>query len=143
LPSRRDVDPSLVGTEPVDQVIADQRAVGEHPGVHLEVVLDDAVLGDMAGPPLGFRLDVGAIETPSALSELEALAVELVDPFVLSLGKARAKARDPAGGGHSQKPPLRSVKRAPGPPLVGDLARQEERVAPESAEDFQVPALRC
>jgi hypothetical protein len=105
-------------------------------------VLDDAVVGDVAGAPIRFGVDVRAVEPPGALGEVEALAVELVDPLVLSLRKARPEARHPPRRGHSQQPPLARVKRLPGPPLVGDLARQEEPVAPEGAEDFQIPCLR-
>ena len=96
----------------------------------------------MAGAPLGFLLDVGPVEAPAALAELEPLAVELVDPLVLSLREAWPEPCDPPRRGHSQEPPLRRVERAPRPPLVGDLACQEEPVAPEGAEDFQIPCLR-
>jgi hypothetical protein len=72
----------------------------------------------------------------------KALAGELVDPLVLALRQPGPEAHHTAGGRHQHHPSLRCPRRFPGPPLAGDLARQQEPVAPEGAQDFQVPRLR-
>jgi len=80
----RHVEAALVGPEPVGDNPLREPAIGHHPGVDLEVVLDDAVVGDVALAPLRLLRDERSDVVPIDPAELEAATRELVDPLVLT-----------------------------------------------------------
>jgi hypothetical protein len=114
----------LVRTEPIDDRVTGQLAVGHHPGVGLEVVLHHPVVAHMALAPLRVRRDVWAGLVVEPLCKVEALPGELVDPLVLAAGEPGPEAFDPACSRQAPEPLLCGVAGAAWPPLAGDLAGQ-------------------
>ena len=85
---------------PVDQVGAEQAAVGEHPGVELDVVQRVAVVEDLAGLEAGARVDdTGVAQQPVAWRG------ELVGPFVGAARAVGAEAFEVAGAEEFDEPP--------------------------------------
>jgi hypothetical protein len=106
----------LVFALPFDQRVAELSAVGEHPGVELDVVEGAAVVEDVAG----FEAGAG-VDDADVAEEAVSGGAEEVGPFVGAAGAVGAEAFEVASAEESYEPAARGLDRSVGPPQFAQL----------------------
>ena len=132
------LDARLVGACPVQQSVAEQLAVPEHPFVRAQVVDDVAVVEDRLSP----RRELQARrECAGLLRGAEAVAGKAVGPLVGAAERLRPEPLDEPGREQAGHATAHGAQPAAFPPQLGDLAGREEPVPGERDDNLEVARL--
>jgi hypothetical protein len=118
---------------PVEQRSAELSAVGEYPGVELDVVDGAAVVEDVSGFEAAARVydaEIAEQAVPRGAEE--------VGPFVGAARAVGAEALEEAGAEKFDEAAAGGLDGLVGPPELMDLVGGEEVVAPDVADDREV-----
>src|SRR3954447_2974471 len=121
---------------PGEEVFAEGAAVGEHPGVELDLVQDVAVVVDRAS-----AVALAGVDGAGVLQEPVAVFAEMVGPGVGAAARDRPEAVEMAGSEELEQPPICGLNGSVGPPQFAQLRRGEELVAPDVVHDRDVARL--
>jgi hypothetical protein len=121
---------------PGEEVLAEGAAVGEHPGVELDLVQDVAVVVDRAS-----AVALAGVDGAGVLQEPVAVFAEVVGPGLGAAARDRPEAVEMAGAEELEQPPIGGLNGAVRPPQFAQLWRGEELVAPAVVHDRDVARL--
>jgi hypothetical protein len=129
----------LVRARPVQQAVAEQLAVAQHPLVRAQVVDDVAVVKDRLTPRR--ELQSGR-ELAGLLRRAEPVAREAVRPLIRTTQRLRPEALDEARVKQARHPPADHAQPASGPPQLRDLAGRQKPIARQRDEDLEIARLQ-